>query len=296
MAELEMRKIDAIVIDSYSKKEFNYILDFECMMGERITAQSRMWFKNIIQEHIHQLEARGLDVLKYKANGGIYTVSHPNHIDFILEPTGNITVNINLPAKVLGYEKDFSEIIREVKTKIKRNLSPNIQFTPKITTIETVEEKKAMQSLRDVVTEKEYRKYLINGYIMISGSKYFMEVPDKVRGLKMPFVYQVFKNQSHIKVYSQGKPVCELCIHTEGCCPPTDHILNMKMMLEHDEKDLWDASNYYDIRKPRVTTIPCKEDNSKNLVDFYKSVKEPIERVYIQPIDFIDNVQITATL
>jgi len=293
---IEMRKIDAITIGCHiPEKEFKDVLDFECMIGERINAQSRVWFRQLIQDYRHQLEARGLDIIKYKANGGIYTVSHPNAIDFILEPAGNITVNVNLPAKVLGYEKDFSEIKREVKTKIKRNLSPNIQFTPRITTIETAEEKKAMQSLRDVISEKEYRKYLINGYVLLTGSEYFMEVDQRVRGLKLPFVYQVFKNRSHIKVYAKGKPVCELCIHTDEGCPPTDHVINIKMMIEHDEKDLWDASNYHAIRKPYVTTIPCAENKSKNLVDFYKAIKNPIERTYIQPTELVSSVEIIAT-
>jgi len=293
-----IRSLDVVGIKShFPSKEFKEVLDLECIFGERINASTMFHFRNLIQDYKMHLKNNGINIIKYRANGGIYTVTLPDSVEFILEPVGNITVQINEPSKVLGYEKDFSEIRREVKTEIKRNLSPSIQFTPKVPTlVATIEEKKAIKSLRDIITEKQYRKYLTNGYILLRGSEYFVEADSRVRGLKLPFTYQIFKNRSHIKVYSEGKPVCELCIRSEGC-PPTDHIINMKMMIENDEKELWNASNYHSVCKPYVMKHSYVKNKNKNLVDFYKTIKNPIESQNIQlPRNTIENVQIMTEI
>lgn len=296
-------KINPIVFNNIPVKEFDEVLDFECLIGEKITAESRLRFKHLIAEHLHALKARGIPFLKYKANGGLYTVSDPEYVDFALEPAGNIQVTVNSPASVLGYEKDFSEIIREVKTRIKRNMSLDLGFMPKQSHIAksiSKEEDKARQTLRDLISEKEWRRYLANGYVLVKGSKRFFEVDTDakklLRGLQGPFVYQVFSNQSHIKVYSKGRKVKEICIHTDASeCPPTDHILNMMMMLKHDEADVWDSGNIYEVSEPTIqTTRHIGEE--KNLVEFYKSVKEPIDKVYVATNNFIDSIKIEAQI
>jgi len=90
------------------------------------------------------------------------------------------------------------------------------------------QEIKARQTLRDQISERQWRGYLTNGFIMIQGAsgKCF---------------YQVFNDQRHIKVYKKGKLTDEICIHTtsDTKCPPTDHILNMMFLIQNDEKIIW---------------------------------------------------------
>ena len=88
------------------------------------------------------------------------------------------------------------------------------------------QEIKARNTLRDLITEKEWRGYLTNGFVIIkSESGKF---------------YQVFNDQRHIKVYQKGKLTDEICIHTDANeCPPTDHILNMMVLIQNDEQIIW---------------------------------------------------------
>jgi len=88
------------------------------------------------------------------------------------------------------------------------------------------QEIKARNTLRDLISEKEWRRYLTNGFVIIpalSGK-----------------CYQVFNDQRHIKVYVKGKLTDEICIHTDASeCPPTDHILNMMVLIQNDEQLIW---------------------------------------------------------
>ena len=91
-------------------------------------------------------------------------------------------------------------------------------------------ELKARNTLRDMISEDDYRRYLTNGFIVVKGNY----------GL----FYQVFHNhRTSVKVYKKGKRFNSLCIHTHDECPPTDHVLNMKLLIENDEDELWRTGN-----------------------------------------------------
>jgi len=117
---------------------------------------------------------------------------------------------------------------------------------------------KARTSLRDTISEKQWKKYLKDGFVMIQG--------------KSGRTYQVFQNQRHTKVFECGNLIKELCIHTDKKCPPTDHILNMKVLIEQDEQAIWDNSNVY---QPRVNKR--RERHPKvidNLQKFFNILKQ----------------------
>jgi hypothetical protein len=88
----------------------------------------------------------------------------------------------------------------------------------------SMEEQKARDSLRDLITEKDWRRYVTNGFIMVKGEHYW---------------YQIFNDQRRIRVYHKGKHTHSICIHTDAACPPTDHVLNMKLLVELDEMRIW---------------------------------------------------------
>jgi len=280
------------------ENEFTDVLDFEELIGRRVTQSTQTHLKNFVAQYIHQLKARNIDTMKYKANGGIYTVSNPEYVDFVIEPGGNINVMVSEPAEVLGFERDFSEIKRNITMFMRGNLrQDNVQKSiASIVRNHSKEELKARETLRDQISEKEWRRYLVNGYVLIKGTRCFFEVDTEskklLRGLQGPFVYQIFNDQRHIKVYAKGKLVKEICIHTSASeCPPTDHILNMMMIIKHDEADLWDLGNIHEISKPAFRTERVL-GNDKNLVEYYQSLKHPIEKVYVPTERFIDNVRI----
>ncbi len=90
-------------------------------------------------------------------------------------------------------------------------------------------EQKARESLREILLESEYRRYVTNGFIMVRGPS----------GRH----YQVFRDRRHTEVYYRGKKAYSLCIRTAGECPPSDHVLNLKLRLEYDEESVWTGSN-----------------------------------------------------
>lgn len=125
-----------------------------------------------------------------------------------------------------------------IKKFLKENIKQDQQkFNSKIVVISTAEIK-ARQTLRDLITEREYRKYISFGHLFVRG--------------KSNKVYQIFSNQDKIQVYDKGKPLKKLCIHTDRSCPPTDHVLNLKLMIELDEDLIWKESHVFDFLKKTV--------------------------------------------
>ena len=47
----------------------------------------------------------------------------------------------------------------------------------------------------------------------------------------------------------KDKFIKELCIRVDEGCPPTDHVLALKIMIEQDEQEVWKGSNVYEINK-----------------------------------------------
>jgi hypothetical protein len=98
---------------------------------------------------------------------------------------------------------------------------------------------KARETLRDMISESEWRRYVTNGFIMVRGqSKKW---------------YQIFSNRSQrIRVFENGIQVKVLCIHSADECPATDHVINMKILAEIDEAALWKSANQYEPTKKPV--------------------------------------------
>ncbi len=94
---------------------------------------------------------------------------------------------------------------------------------------------KARKTLRDHITERAYRRYLTNGFVMIKGAS----------GLH----YQIFANRGHTVIYNKNQRVGEICINTDYACPPTDHVINIKMLIELDEVSIWHGGNLKQFHK-----------------------------------------------
>jgi hypothetical protein len=93
----------------------------------------------------------------------------------------------------------------------------------------------AMQTLREMITETEYRKYIRDGFISVRGQS--------------GKVYQVFRNRAHTKVFFQGELIEEICVRLKGMAPPTDHVVAFKTMIEFDEEYFASLGNRYNMRQ-----------------------------------------------
>jgi hypothetical protein len=91
------------------------------------------------------------------------------------------------------------------------------------------QELKARGTLRDMISENDWRRYVTNGFIMVKGAS--------------GRFYQLFADGRRTQVFHHGKNIATLCIHTDKSCPPSDHVLNLKILVELDEDAIWSGSN-----------------------------------------------------
>ena len=93
-------------------------------------------------------------------------------------------------------------------------------------------ERRAMDTLREVISEEEFRKYLRYGFVLVRA--------------KSGAVYQIFKNQSHTKVWVGGKMVEEVCIRIKDeAIPRTDRVVALKAIVETSEEEFKKLGNVY---------------------------------------------------
>jgi len=87
--------------------------------------------------------------------------------------------------------------------------------------------KKALHSLRDMLSEQDYRKFLKRGHIEVPGKR----------------STYIVRKHGKISVLKQNKEIARLCVHTTKGLPPVDHVLSMKQLIELDEQEIWKRSN-----------------------------------------------------
>ena len=94
----------------------------------------------------------------------------------------------------------------------------------------------AMKSLRDMVSEADFRKYIKYGFILVKGAS--------------GKIYQVFRNRMHTKVYLKGVLVEEVCVRIrDTSIPPTDNVIAFKTIIETDEDSFKKMGNLYKMKK-----------------------------------------------
>ncbi len=94
-------------------------------------------------------------------------------------------------------------------------------------------ERVAQETLREMITELEFRKYLKYGFVLVPGE-----------GGK---TFQVFKNESHTKVWKNGKVIEEVCVRIKYSAkvPPTDNVIAFMSMIQASEDEFKKLGNVY---------------------------------------------------
>lgn len=94
----------------------------------------------------------------------------------------------------------------------------------------------AIETLREMITEAEFRKYMKYGFITTQG--------------KSGSIYQLFRQRRHIKVWNKGQIIEEICVRIKDIkIPLTDSVIAFKIMLETDEDAFRKLGNVYNMRK-----------------------------------------------
>lgn len=199
----------------------------------------------------------------------------------------SITVSATSDHIILNYSTDYGSIVVGevpnmaihradlIKNIMKSNLVIKVKEKMKNVGINSVE-LKARDTLRDMITEREWRRYVTNGFIMVKGSpdfvfdrgmkkvdrdRYNAELGHGILGdllgsveekqYRGQFWYQIFGDK-RVQVFKDNKNIGELCIHSDKICPPTDHVINMKILVELDEQAIWTGANFYEKNRVQI--------------------------------------------
>lgn len=148
---------------------------------------------------------------------------------------GTITINVGdaLGANLVWSGSTWGEIKptrargRSVVRRNHRGLQPravNVDFSTA-----TPEEITALQLLRGLVGQDEFRRYLKYGFVMVQGQS----------GLR----YQVKRGRHVVDVWNERGRVDGICVYLQGRFPPTDDVITRMLMAERDELELWRRGN-----------------------------------------------------
>jgi len=92
-------------------------------------------------------------------------------------------------------------------------------------------ERLALETLREQITEDDWRNYLKRGFLSVRG--------------KSGRVYQVFPNKWHTVIWEKGKRVAVVCSRLSANVPPTDNVIAFKAIIEADEALFEKSGNVY---------------------------------------------------
>lgn len=84
----------------------------------------------------------------------------------------------------------------EMRARLRQNLVINIRRRGDSIDTHSIPEQKALETFREMVTEKDFKKYLRYGFVLVPG--------------KSGATYQIFRNSWHTKVWKGGKLIEEV--------------------------------------------------------------------------------------
>ncbi len=164
-----------------------------------------------------------------------------------IHPSNALTDNeyVVIPSDYADYQYDYSyvykprviakeDMLQMRRSELRSNLVIHVKSRNEISKYpgEAEPERKALETLREIVTETEFRKYLRYGFVLVKGQSGKM--------------YQVFKNKSHCKVWLNGKVVEEVCVRIKNKeIPLTDNVIAFKTMIETSEEGFKKLGNVY---------------------------------------------------
>lgn len=161
-------------------------------------------------------------------------------VPVILDETVTQDSTVNRVYSEDGFTRSCSVSIEFNPRKIKRQFLKNyyIIVRSRANIIKGVPKNElcAIETLREMITEMEYRRYMTHSFITVSVSN--------------GKIYQIFRNRDHVKIWQQGVLIEELCISLKDSkIPPTDKVIALKTMIEIDEESTRKLGNLYKMDK-----------------------------------------------
>jgi hypothetical protein len=140
------------------------------------------------------------------------------YLDYFISDNGNF---------VIGKKAEY-------RNKIRSNLVVCPKHRGNLIEKPSESEQVALDTLREVISEKEFRKYLRYGFVLVKGQS--------------GDTYQIFRNREHTRVWRGGKVVEEVCVRIKDRkVPPTDNVVAFKTIIECSEDEFKRLGNVYKI-------------------------------------------------
>jgi hypothetical protein len=94
----------------------------------------------------------------------------------------------------------------------------------------------ALETLREMISESDFRKYLKYGFVLVEGAS--------------GKIYQVYRSRAHTKVWENGKIVEEICVRiSDHNIPLTDNVIAFISMILASEDEFKKLGNVYNMRE-----------------------------------------------
>ena len=145
-------------------------------------------------------------------------------------------LNIDNDDSVSIFPNNFPKSPRSIKREnIKKNLA--IHFKSRANRFNPLKglpenEQRAIETLREEITESEFRKYIKYGFVLVKGQS--------------GKTYQIYRNESHTKVWKNGRVIEEICVRIKSYkIPPTDNVIAFSNMIQIDEEEFRKIGNVY---------------------------------------------------
>jgi hypothetical protein len=119
-------------------------------------------------------------------------------------------------------------------------------------------ELRARSTLRRVIGEDQYRRFMKNGFIVVRGQS--------------GKTYQIFPGYNKTVVWENGKKIEELCVVLSGDFPPTDSMIMRYLMILNDENDFRQRANVF---RPYTSSVAARIDPNRSvpLPELFRKMK-----------------------
>ena len=123
---------------------------------------------------------------------------------------------------------DCQVITRNPKDQLRRILQKRqaplaITSRKSMGSTEDVKEIRARETLRRVLGEDKFRRFLKHGFVSVQA--------------KSGLIYQIFPGHGITAVYRDGEMIERLCVVLRGSFPPTDSLIMRYLLILNDERD-----------------------------------------------------------
>jgi len=209
---------------SYHYKEPNYL---DGIKNNLYGSESTIPSFNFTDDHLY-----------YSTLNSNFTSEHTtgNSLGILISGSMGLNIDNDGSVSINSIQPYFPKSPRSIKREnIKKNLATH--FKSRANSVNPLKglpenEQRAIETLREEITESEFRKYIKYGFVLVKGQS--------------GKTYQIYRNESHTKVWKNGKVIEEICVRIKNYkIPPTDNVIAFSNMIQIDEEEFRKIGNVY---------------------------------------------------